>query len=73
MNIFELPSWSEEEISKEQKDKYHIMAVGESIHSCRTTFEVQCNTCCKILHTNTNNPSHYIEIHDRICNDNKRN
>jgi len=67
-SIWELPSWSEKQLTDEQKRKYTIESVGTSTHSSRATFEVTCNECGERLHPYTNNPGFYIELHDQKCN-----
>ena len=66
-SMFDLPSWSSSELSDRQRMQYTTEPVGESLNSTRKTFRVTCDLCGQKLHSSTNNPSHYIQIHDEIC------
>lgn len=62
-SIYDLPSWSRDELTESQKKQFKTTEVGESLNSLRTTFEVSCDKCGEILHPQTNNPSAYIDGH----------
>ena len=65
--IWELPSWSHDELTEEQKKRYEVVAVGKAIVSSRTNFRVTCNVCGKVLHPCTNGPSYHMETHSEKC------
>lgn len=62
-SIFDLLSWTRDELTAEQQYQFRTEAVGESSYTLRTTFKVICTNCNKVLHSNTNNPSVYIDQH----------
>lgn len=66
-SIYELPSWDRSCLTEMQAAKYEVIAVGESFHTSRTTFQVICRDCGRVLHNKTNDPSYYIEAHDIGC------
>lgn len=62
-SIYDLKSWSREKLTDSQRKQFATIEVGESFHSMRTTFEVKCLKCNRVLHEETNNPSACIDGH----------
>jgi len=64
MSLYE--SWEPKRLTQDQIDQYDVTVVGDgALHTGRTTFKVTCKSCGNMLHECTNNPSHYIDIHDQ--------
>lgn len=62
-----LVSWDPETLTDQQRNQFDIRMVGTSFHSGRSTFQVTCRYCGKVLHHGTNDPSNCIDQHTPEC------
>jgi hypothetical protein len=61
-SIFE--SWKPETMTEQQRHRYNVEAVGDSLYTCRTRFRVMCKECGVELHAATTGPWFYMYVHD---------